>query len=56
MDANVLYISRAEGKKMLNLLMQEPIFERAAQKYLTAAALRHVQRMADTMKKTVIWL
>ena len=38
---------------MLNILMEEPIFERAAQKYLTPAALRHVQRMAETSKKTV---
>lgn len=44
--------ARAEGKKILNLLMEEPIFERAAQKYLAAATLRHVQRMAETTKRT----
>jgi len=46
--------ARAHGKKMLNLLMQDPVFEKAAHKYLTAAALNQVKRSFDTRKKTTM--
>lgn len=47
------YVCRAQAKRMFSVLMQDPLFDRAVQKYLTASVIRNIQRTLDQLRKNI---
>ncbi|XP_057368819.1 uncharacterized protein LOC130689896 isoform X2 [Daphnia carinata] len=44
--------ARAQAKKIFSVLIEDPVFDKAMQKYLSPTVLRNIQRTLDTLRKT----
>jgi hypothetical protein len=51
----VCLFHRAQAKKIFSVVIEDPIFDKAMQKYLSPSTIRNIQRTLDTLRKTKMY-